>query len=291
MAKFKDLYPAACGGAKSYLCASTLFDEFKNLLLNNVKITGLPYPVEARVKNVLIECGRVGYDRLTDKWTTVYGEGINELGNPIYGTFVFPNRSSYQRTLAYEPKADGAYIINAFESTFSMAEVIRNACRVMDECDKGIYQNLKACQTPLIVKVRDEDTRLSVEHAIQQKEDGAPAIVVDDTLGDALVGLETKAQFIADKYATYREMERDKLLNKLGIMSANINKRERVQVGEVNATVGQCSDYIYMLVDCFNKQMDTYGLPFKMELNGSLEELYTNGTEEEETEVNNNGNV
>ena len=86
-------------------------------------------------------------------------------------------------------------------------------------------------------------------------------------------------------------MERDKLLNKLGIMSANINKRERVQVGEVNATVGQCSDYIYMLVDCFNKQMDTYGLPFKMELNGSLEELYTGGPEEEETEVKEDGNV
>ena len=34
------------------------------------------------------------------------------------------------------------------------------------------------------------------------------------------------------------------------------------------------SDYIYMLIDHFNKQCETYGLPFEMEFNGSLEELY-----------------
>ena len=65
-------------------------------------------------------------------------------------------------------------------------------------------------------------------------------------------------------------------------MSANINKRERVQVGEVNATVGQCEDYIYLMIDTFNKQMDTYGLPFKMRLNGSLESLYDNSPDEQE---------
>ena len=92
---------------------------------------------------------------------------------------------------------------------------------------------------------------------------------------------------MVDKFATYRDQERDRLLNKLGIMSANINKRERVQVGEVNATVGQCMDYIYLLIDTFNKQMETYGLPFEMVLNESLEELY--GNEETPAESENKG--
>ena len=67
-------------------------------------------------------------------------------------------------------------------------------------------------------------------------------------------------------------------------MSANIDKKERVQVGEVNATTGQCVDYIYMIIDTFNKYCNYYNLPFKMSLNGSLEELYENPTEEKDND-------
>jgi hypothetical protein len=89
----------------------------------------------------------------------------------------------------------------------------------------------------------------------------------------------------------YRTIIRDRLLNKLGIMSANINKRERVQVGEVNATVGQCVDYIYLWIDTFNAQMKDYGLPYRMELNGALEELYTEGEQNNDFEGNNSVGV
>ena len=98
--------------------------------------------------------------------------------------------------------------------------------------------------------------------------------MVSENLGDALKSVDTSVNYVADRILTIRDAERDRLLNKLGIMSANINKRERVQVGEVNATVGQCEDYIYLMIDTFNKQMETYGLPFEMRLNGSLEALY-----------------
>ena len=47
-----------------------------------------------------------------------------------------------------------------------------------------------------------------------------------------------------------------------------------MQSAEVNASLGQASDYIYMLIDNFNKQCDSYGLPFKMDFNGSMEEIY-----------------
>ena len=46
----------------------------------------------------------------------------------------------------------------------------------------------------------------------------------------------------------------------------------------MNATVGQCEDYVYTLIDTFNAQMETYGIPVHMESNNSLEELYYNGT-------------
>lgn len=273
--KIRDLNPAFSGGA------STRFLEYKNLLLNAVLIKGLKFNEERFVKSCLIENGAVGFDRLTDKWANVYGEGINDLGNPETLTFVFPNRSTYQRRAYYEPDEMGAYMILALPNTFALSTMIRDTVEVEAMCDKAIRQNLKACQTPYIVVVKDEDTRLSVLQAIQQKEEGDPVVIVSADISEGLKGVQTETPYMVDKFATYRDQERDRLLNKLGIMSANINKRERVQVGEVNATVGQCMDYIYLLIDTFNKQMETYGLPFEMVLNESLEELYGN----EETSV------
>ena len=90
-------------------------------------------------------------------------------------------------------------------------------------------------------------------------------------------------EFIVNDLVQYQTHERDLLLNKLGIMSANTDKRERVQVGEVNATVGQCVDYIYLMIDTFNRQCEDYGIDVKMSLNGALEDLYTNeGNNDEE---------
>ena len=279
--KIRDLNPAFSGGA------STRFLEYKNLLINAVLIKGLKFNEERFVKSCLIENGAVGFDRLTDKWANVYGEGINDLGNPETLTFVFPNRSTYQRRAYYEPDEMGAYMILALPNTFALSTMIRETVEVEAMCDKAIRQNLKACQTPYIVVVKDEDTRLSVLQAIQEKEEGDPVVIVSADISEGLKGVQTETPYMVDKFVTYRDQERDRLLNKLGIMSANINKRERVQVGEVNATVGQCMDYIYLLIDTFNKQMETYGLPFEMVLNESLEELY--GNEETPVEDENKG--
>lgn len=279
--KIRDLNPAFSGGA------STRFLEYKNLLINAVSIKGLKFNEERFVKSCLIENGAVGFDRLTDKWANVYGEGINDLGNPETLTFVFPNRSTYQRRAYYEPDEIGAYMILALPNTFALATMIRETVDIEAMCDKAIRQNLKACQTPYIVVVKDEDTRLSVLQAIQEKEEGDPVVIVSADISEGLKGVQTETPYMVDKFVAYRDQERDRLLNKLGIMSANINKRERVQVGEVNATVGQCVDYIYLLIDTFNKQMETYGLPFEMVLNESLEELY--GNEETPVEGENKG--
>ena len=47
-----------------------------------------------------------------------------------------------------------------------------------------------------------------------------------------------------------------------------------IRAMEVNSTLNVSSDYIYLFIDTFNKQCDTYDLPFKMVFNGSMEELY-----------------
>lgn len=284
--KIRELNPAC-----RLTCGASVYDEFKALLTNAVKIvdeTGneMPAQVARFVKNALIENGAVGYDKLTDKWAYVYGnKGLNDYGNPTDLTFVIyatnTRKSQYTRTAAYEPTEDGAYMITATESDYSISQVMQECAELIGKCREYKLQNLTAIATPFIVICKNEDLRLSVEHILQQKEDGQSNIVVSDELGEALKGLELNTPIVFDKIDEFEQKVYDRMLNKLGTMSANINKRERVQVGEVNATVGQCEDYLYTMIDWFNKQMQSYGLPWHMEANNSLEELYTDDAGEE----------
>lgn len=264
--------------------------EFMNLLLNAVALKRtdgeiVPYPQEQFFKKQLIYRNVVGYCRVGDVFTEVDGMDINLYRFPEYIIMRTGNgRPLGTRKADYAPNLNGNYILFGLPFSMSLADLVFSAADEIAETDKAIRQNRRACQTPYFMICSDPETRLSLEHAIQQQQDGTPVVIVDEKIAGDIKGIATVTPFLVDKFLQYRDAVRDRLFNKLGIMSANINKKERVQVGEVNATVGQCLDYIYMLVDNLNRQFESYGLPYKMETNGSTEELYTDIDEEENKE-------
>lgn len=264
--------------------------EFMNLLLNAVALKRtdgeiVPYPQEQFFKKQLIYRNVVGYCRVGDVFTEVDGMDIDLYRFPEYIIMRTGNgRPLGTRKADYAPNLNGNYILFGLPFSMSLAELVFSAADEIAETDKAIRQNRRACQTPYFMICSDPETRLSLEHAIQQQQDGTPVVIVDEKIAGDIKGIATVTPFLVDKFLQYRDAVRDRLFNKLGIMSANINKKERVQVGEVNATVGQCLDYIYMLVDNLNRQFESYNLPYRMETNGSTEELYTDMDEEEESE-------
>ena len=298
--KLKDLNPVS---NKPYGVYSR-FEEYFNLLMNAVKVVevvseqddegngkDLNYEVETFLKRGLFENGAMGYDKLTKQWYYVYGQGLNEFGNPTSLIFVTANGKTFTRKAYYEDKEDGAYKVDALPVNMSMSQLIKECTDFMTNCDVAMRQNLEACKTPYIVVCKNEDLRLSFAQALQQKTLGQACIVVSEDLGDGLKAIDIGVNYLVDKFAEARDTERDVLLTKLGILTANTDKKERVQSAEVNASLGQASDYIYLLIDTFNKQCESYGLPFKMAFNGSMEEIYiddANGgnTDVVETDVN-----
>lgn len=271
------------------------FFEYQALATNALKIDCLDpsikfgYLEENFVKYQIINANGVGYDRLLNMFAKAYGYGLNEYWQPDELTFVYPNRMGYTRKISYEPNPDGAYYIQGFPGNITLADIIQKATDTMHVCDSVIIQNLEASKTPQYILVKNKDTRLSVLNAINQRNAGEPVIVIDETLGDGMKGIPNVTNFIVPEVYEFRENIRDRLLNKLGTMTANINKRERVQVGEVNATVGQCEDYLYAIIDNVNRQFKSYDLPFKMSLNTSLEELYLNDANTTDDGENNTG--
>lgn len=261
------------------------FSEFQNLLCNVIKISNVDFTAETIIKKYLLD-GCVGYDKLRNVWCNVYGTGVNKQGNPTNLVFVYENGETFTRPAYYEPDVFGAYLIKATPLDFSFNEMIRHTTDIMRECDISINQNIKATRTPFIAVLRDENLKLSLEQAIEQQQDGKPVILVSPELGDSLQGVAMNTNYFVDKINQFKYDERDRLLNKIGILSANTDKKERVQVGEINATINQCTDYIYLLIDTFNRQMESYELPFRMSFNGSLEELYNNNTNDFELTEN-----
>lgn len=276
--KIRDLNPVRL---KNPYGVFSRFNEYENLLANEVTIErtdgeALNFAQEVFAKRALIERGCVGYDKILQRFYYVYGEGIDELGNPTQLVFVTANGKTHTRAASYDDNEDGAYLITAYPFQFSLAAMIKETADFMTNCDVAMRQNLEACKTPYIVVCRDENMRLSFDTALQQKQLGQAAIVVNEELGDGLKAISVNTPYLVDKFAEARDAERDTLLNKLGILTSNVNKRERVQSAEVNATLGQATDYIYLLIDTFNKQCESYALPFKMKFNGSMEEIYLN---------------
>lgn len=269
--RVKDLPKVEGGGVSRPLYTTA---EYLNLLANAVTIEGLDFKKARYVIKLLIDEGSVGYDSITDRFYKISEIGKDEEGDPIKGMFYAQNNKKFTRTLSYEPKEDGAFYIRSLpygEITFK--EIVERSGDFISLCDTALIQNLKACMTPYIVAVKDKDTLLSVRHALQQKEDGQAVLIVSEGLSDALQATKIGVEFLSDKFVELREGERDRLLKKMGIVT-DITKGERVQTSEVDANVCQASDYIYMMIDTFNKQCEQFGLPFKMKANGTFEELY-----------------
>ena len=282
--RVKDLPKVEGGGVSRPLYTTA---EYLNLLANAVAIEGIDYKKARYAIKLLINEGAVGYDAITDRFYKVSGLGKDEEGDPIRAFFYAQNNKKFTRTLSYEPKEDGAFYIRSLpygEITFR--EIVERSGDFISLCDTALIQNLKACMTPYIVAVKDKDTLLSVRHALQQKEDGQAVLIVSEGLSDALQATKIGVEFLADRFVELREGERDRLLKKMGIVT-DITKGERVQTSEVNANVCQASDYIYMMIDTFNKQCEQFGLPFKMKANGTFEELYVDDENAEQPQEEN----
>lgn len=279
-AKLRDLAISNAVGPKPYGVINR-YNEFLNLLTNAIEIEGIDnYRQRKLVKRLLLEEGKVGYDGVTKKWYRISPQGkLDENGDYMSAKFL-PNNGSagFDADLSYEPKHEGAYLIDALPAYgITFGDLIHEACDFMEQADLCARQNLDANKTPFVGVCKDEETRLSLIEALEQKRMGQCALIVSPELGDALKGVSFQTNFIADKALALRDQERDTLLNKLGVLTANTDKKERVQSTEVNAKLGECTDYIYMLIDTFNEQMEAYGLPFSMKYNGSMEELYEDG--------------
>lgn len=267
------------------------YNEFRDLIMNSVKIDGLSFAEENFAKTQLFACGYVGYYGLVDKFLKTIPETAILQDGRFWkmGQYYDRNNIAIGRHV-YNFDDNDALDWRIFIATPSITilfdEAMKAACDLA-ECDVGIMQNIKAVRTPAFWVTDNSDFVLSVKSAVQDTENGQSNVIIKKPLSSMLNTMVNETPFVADKIQEQKKIIRNEFLTRIGILTANSSKRERVQSMEIEAGIGETVDLIYTVIDYWNKQMKQYGLEkYKMVFNGTTEDYYAPINNEDEDSNN-----
>lgn len=270
------------------------YNEFVDLICNALKIDNLPEHVAKDwVIKSLLQKGAIGiYQLNTELWLPASPDGkVDEMGKPLNWFLSTANGKTF----------------NVKTDSKSLKGIIRlrPSGRGLDdwlkiESDNLAYilmskkANLIATENCNVYQCGNDKTVIEMKSVFKKRAIGMPAIFSrKDGIDGDVKNLGNNVPYIADKLNQLYEEDKNKVKQRLGILTANSDKKERVQVGEITASVGEAVDSIYTIIDTFNNDAKRFGIPARMSLNGTIEDLYADYNEDSannEMEKENNDN-
>lgn len=261
-----------------------IYDEALAMACNSIKINNHPNHIpQWFVLQTLFERGEIAYFGYTPETTNAFAcggsDGIDIYGNPL--AYLLTPKSGQSFMVGADDPA--LTIVRANATRFPLANAIRFAAERIADCEVAISANLIHTNSTDFIPVADDKQVATLKTAMRRKQLGMPTVYVRNAEHDALTrgndaySLSHANDFFADRIALLRDQYRQELLAKIGTLTANRYKRERVQSAEVNAGVGEVIDSVYMLIDQYNADVKRAGLPFEMVLNSAVADLYTDG--------------
>lgn len=245
-----------------------LVKELTALFCNAVTITDLPsdIPPEYITLGMLFD-GAMGVRRDNPSiWYRVKPSGtINRYGYSNYYNLGYANNVFVEQNVPYED----IHLIKANAQCFPWYIKFVQSAERIEKLETSANINIEVARNTAIIPVPDDKSVASIERVYKSTKDGAVAVAVTDRVAEMLQNQVTNpTQFVADKILTLARAEWEDIIKRCGVVTANNFKRERVQTAEVNAGAGECIDYIYIMVDTFNRDCERAGLPARMHFNG-----------------------
>ena len=255
----------------------TEYENILNLILNSVKIKNLEeYIPEDIVKRWLFELGRVAVLQLNDKvlFALCDGVGVDAYGRPTQYTILTQNGKTWSLSVD-DPMIKGILYIQP--NKHGIFEYLYQRCEELAYVRLCMQNNLIATENQIVYECNDIDTVNKMKIAYKKREIGMPVIFssnADKSFVDGVNVLGKDIPFIADKLLAMYTNIRNEILEHYGILAGNTDKKERVQVGEIQSQVGYVIDNIYMFIETFNYFSKINNLPYEMTLNSTVESLY-----------------
>ena len=247
--------------------------DFLNLLGNAVIVKNLPEDVPERwIKKLIFDNGEFAY----------YNNMCLEIsGNNGYFIYDEPTcfelRAPNRETTFFVNRSDMAWIGSNYLRK-PITDFLDMQVNKIVELEISMLQNLFASRSPDILGVTDKSVILSIMQAMQQKYMGMPAIYLDNggLDGENVKQIKLSAEFNIDKYIALTQQIVSETLAHYGILSATSDKKERVQVGELEATGDFAYDAIYSIIDYVNRDAEKQNCPIRLEFNGALDDFTAN---------------
>ena len=252
---------------------STWRGDFLNLLGNAIIVKNLPDDIPERwVKKLIFDNGEFAY----------YNDMCLEIaGNSGYFIYDEPTRFELRA-----PNREKTFFVNREDMAWIGSNYLRKPItdfldmqvNKIVELEISMLQNLLASRNPDILGVTDKSVILSIMQAMQQKYIGMPAIYLDagGIDGETVQQIKLSAEFNVDKYIALTQQIVTETLAHYGILSATSDKKERVQVGELEATGDFAYDAIYSIIDYVNRDAERQNCPIRLDFNGALDDFTAN---------------
>ena len=263
--------------------AEVFYTEALALACNSVFIEKHPDHIpQWFVTRTLFERGEIAYfgNPETPEFVNAFkiggAGGIDIYGVPLQHVLTPMSGQSF----TVDTNDPNLMVIRANATRHKLADKIRFIASRIADCEVSIAANLIHSQTTDFVAIDDPKEVTTFKAAMRDKMLGLPVVYarknVADAIGESLTTYKVGGDFYADKIAMLRDQYKQDLLAGVGTLTANKFKRERVQSSEVNAGVGEVIDNIYLTIDQFNHDCELAGRPYRMRINSSVADLYTN---------------
>lgn len=247
-------------------------NQFLALAHNSVKIDNLPDDLPKRyLLSTLFKHGQIAYDKQTGLWLRAIGTGVDVYGLPKEWQLFGANGFTVRR------RPDEIVVCRLNDLSKPLLPFIETQARKLVDIDTALAQNLDAIRTMSIAEVADEAQLLSLVNEYEARRLGATIVYKNKnamTPADTAIKVQpTGAEFLLDRLYVYRTDVFNETLARIGTISANADKRQRVQGMELISAQGYAIDSLYVMTDTFNYDAELGGLDIRLSANTSLQEL------------------
>lgn len=248
---------------------------------NSITFENLPTDLPKRyLTRVLREKGGIAYDKISGLYLPYVRMGIDVYGLPTGYTL-----GGYDGTV-FTRRADEVIILRTNPHSVPVQQFLDIQIEKIVEFDMSIMQNLDAIKTMSVIDVPDIKTLNTLQNLDDSRRIGASVAFASSLATKSLNVFSTNAQFFIDKLNEARREIWNDTLAYLGVSTANVDKRERVQSAEIVATEGYSYDCLNILIDTFNYDAEIGGLPIRVRANTIMYQQLEN--EINNVEVNEN---
>lgn len=246
--------------------------KFLDLLFNSQKIEGLPLdePLYYVQKTNFVYGYMLAYE-MGKQWYLVKRGG----NNGDIDKFGFSKKWSIQfqdgKMINNLKLNKDVFIIRYTPTMHGLEKWLDLMCRRIARIDLAIENNLLHASMGAVYGC-DGVNVASMKEALRQGAEGDFAIFTNNNIAGEINAQKAQAQFYGNNFYELKQKYVKEVLTRLVGVASTIDKKERTASYDMN--INEATDTAYIYVDTFNTDCKKYGLPFKMTINSTIEELY-----------------